>query len=117
MAAVHGIFRNTLTGAARAMPGDGTQPADIGTLACDATFQLKSDGGFIGVPSNAGTNASSGTCTVTAITNTTDANAIATLLNTVAALPSPVSPAARWTVTYAALLAASGGSRIVLTQL
>lgn len=113
--AVHGIFRNTLTGAPRAMPGDGTQPADIATLACDATFTLKPDGGFDPSPSNAGASVNSDTVTVTAITNTTDANAIATLLNTVAAIPTPLAPNVRWTVTYAALLAASAGSRIVLT--
>ncbi len=115
MAAFHGQFRNTLTGQARSMPGDGAQPADIGTLACDATFQLKPEGGFIPVPSNAGTNVSSGTVLVTAITGTTDPGYVIGLLITVAALPLPVSPTQKWTCTLAALQAASAGARLVLT--
>ncbi len=115
MTAVHGIFRKSLDGTARVMPGDGTQPADINTLTCDATFTLKPDGGFDPLPSNAdGTNVNAGTVQVTGITGTTDANVIAALLNTVAALPTPLAPSARWTVTYTALQAASAGSRAVL---
>ena len=116
MAAFHGQFRNTLTGAARSMPGDGTQPADIGTLACDCTFWLKPDGGFLASPANDGASASS-TVLVTAITGTTDPNYVINLLQTVAAIPLPISPQLKWTCTLAALQAASGGARLVLSTL
>ena len=114
--AFHGVFRRSSDGTLRIMPNDGSVPADINSLTCDCTLQLLSDGRFVAVPGdNAGVN--SATCKVTSITGTTDANYIASLLNTVAAIPTPLAPTARWSVSLSALQAASAGSRIVLTQL